>query len=524
MATDLSKPELRCLLVYPRHAPHSFWNYREVCRLVGAKTLTPPLGLLTLAGMLPKSWSLRLVDENVAPLADADLAWADLVCTGGMLTQAQATLTVSARARQMGKPVAVGGPDPTLRPEIYAAADYLVLGEGELAVPQWLTDFGRGAARGRYQVTGWADLDASPLPRFDLIRREDYLYAGIQFSRGCPHGCEFCDIAQLAGRSPRVKSPSRMLAELMAWHDLGWRHEMLFVDDNLTAHPVAAKEFLRHLIPWQADRRYPFFFACQATVAIARDEELLRLLHDAGFRYAFLGLETPEPAALAAMGKSTNLKGELLGELRRIQAAGIHADAGFILGSDGDSPQVAEAMLDFIGRAGLPVAMVGMLNALPGTPLAERLQRAGRMAPGAPAAATEVIGDQMLHGLNFQPTRPRKEIIRDLIRILDELYKPQAFFARVTDACLRLGPRRRCRQGAGRHWRDLCALLAICRRLGGNPATAGCYWRMLWRVLLGNPRGLENAVSIAAMYLDLAPQARIAADHWRATLASEVRS
>jgi radical SAM superfamily enzyme YgiQ (UPF0313 family) len=515
---NLLQPGTKCLLVDPRHPEHSFWNYAELCRLIGTRYLTPPLGLMTVAALLPQDWCFRLVDENVEALTDEEIAWADVVCTGGMLTQSKGILAVIERAQRLGKPVAVGGPDPTLRPEVYEAAEFLVMGEGELSIPLWMKDLSNGSGCGRYRPEGYADLFLSPIPRFDLMTPQHYLYRGIQFSRGCPHGCEFCDIAVLSGRHPRTKAPDQVLAELQALHDLGCRHEVLFVDDNLTANRKPVKEFLHRLEEWLRERGHPFYFACQASVDIAHDEELLDLLRRVDVRFAFIGLETPETEALSAMGKSPNLRRDLLVDVKRIQACGINVDAGFILGSDGDSPGVAQAMLDFIVETGIPLAMVGLLHVLPGTPLAERLRRENRLPDESTLSSGAMIGDQSLHGLNFITVRPRADILNDLAWLLERLYAPAAYFTRVTTSSLRLRPPAKRGHTLKGTWRDVGSFLAISGRLGLRRETARLYWQTLLTVLLRNPRGIENAVSMMALYVHLGPHMRFAVEHLRSEL------
>jgi len=486
---------------------HGFWDYAAVCRAVGTRYQSPPLGLLTVAALLPQDWEFRLVDENVESLSDADLGWADLVCTGGMATQSGNVLTLVARARAMGKPVAVGGPDPTLRPDAYAAADFLVLGEGELSIPMWLADWAAGANRGVYRPEGFADLACSPIPRFDLMKHRHYLFKSLQFSRGCPHDCEFCDIAALQGRRPRTKTPDQVLAELQALLRLGGRPDVFFVDDNLVAARGPAKELLRRLVAWRQGHRHPFLFGAQLSIDVARDGELLALLHEANLRGCFIGLETPEPDALAALGKAACLNGDLLADLRRIHAAGIHVNGGFIVGSDRDSPAMVRSMVDFIAAAAIPVAMVGLLHVLPGTRLEARLRQEGRLPGGALAVPEASDGDQSLHGLNFATARPRQEILRDLAEIFARLYAPGPYFERVLAMGLRLGPAGRMRSSPATVWRNARAFMAISNRLGFRPRTAWPYWRMLLQVLLRNPCAAENAVSMAAMYLHLGPHA-----------------
>ncbi|HET6922900.1 MAG TPA: radical SAM protein, partial [Anaeromyxobacteraceae bacterium] len=420
----------RALLVYPRFGSHSFWNYRETCRAVGARYSATPLGLITVAALLPRHWEARLVDRNVRELEEADLAWADLVMTGGMLPQQPDALEVIRLAHAAGKPVVVGGPDATASPEVYAAADFQVHGEAEEVLAAFAADFEAGASGGTYAARDFPDVTRSPVPRFDLLDLPCYMHVGVQFSRGCPFDCEFCNVIELNGRKPRTKTVEQVIGELDALLAVGYLGHVDFVDDNLIGNRKAAKPLLRALAGWLADRGHPFEFTTEATVNLADDDELLALMKAANFFAIFVGIETPDPAALVEAHKLQNTRRDIVGSIHKIHRAGIFVNAGFIIGFDAEGASVADAMVACIEATGIPVCMVGLLYALPGTRLARRMEAEGRLRPD-PYAVHEDDGDQCTSGLNFETRRPRAEMLADYREVLARTYRPDAYFGRV---------------------------------------------------------------------------------------------
>lgn len=497
----------RCLLVYPEFTLASFWNFRAACELRGAKYPSIPLGLLTVAGLLPANWDLQLVDCNVESLRDDDIAWADLVFVGGMLPQQPTALEVIERARRLGKRVVVGGPDATSSPHLYDAADYQVLGEAEITLPRWLDDFQLGKASHRYeQGTGKADVSSTPPPRFDLIRLDRYLYPAVQFGRGCPFLCEFCDIIELFGRVPRLKSPEQILKELDALYALGHRGHVDFVDDNFVGNKRDVKKFLPQLIQWQRDHNWPFEFSTEASINLADDEELLKLMQAAGFAMIFVGIESPDEETLVLMQKRQNTKRSLLESLEKIYDHGMVVNTGYIIGFDNERGSVARGILDLIDAGMTPVNMVGLLFALPGTQLTRRLAREGRLHDGFDrvVAATE-SGDQCSFGINFESTRPRVDILRDLREVVAESYAAENYFDRVRRVCERLNcSQKQLNQRPRDVVRDLIGFSKLNWIQGIAKPYRRHYWKMLTSVARRNPKALRYAVGLAALYLHFA--------------------
>jgi radical SAM superfamily enzyme YgiQ (UPF0313 family) len=402
----------------------------------------PPLGLLTVAAMFPESWELRLVDMNVDPLQDKDLEWADLVLTSTMVVQQRSLREVLARCRAIGRPVVVGGPHPTSCPAEISGADHLLLGEVEQAFPRFLEDWQAGVAGPVYRPQARPEITITPVPRFDLVDHEAYRSMAIQFSRGCPFDCEFCDITQLYGRVTRTKTNAQMFAELDRLYELGWRGSVFVVDDNFIGNRREAMRLLPAVASWQRERGYPFDLYTEASVDLAKHEKLMDGMVEAGFTMVFLGIESPNPEALRRTRKVQNtVRGEddyLLRAVRRIQDKGLEVTGGFILGLDGDGSEVFDAQVDFVERAAIPIAMVGLLTALRGSHLYTRLEREGRLLD-------ESTGNNVEIALNFVPELDRDVLIEGYRRVLSTLYGPrlESYFARCRTLLARLGPRPR---------------------------------------------------------------------------------
>src|SRR6478672_7259087 len=418
------------LMLYPLFAADSFWSFAESCKLMGVRRPAAPLGLITVAAMLPGSWTVRLVDCNTASITD-DFAWADLVFTGGMLPQQADTLRLIELCRSRGKPVVVGGPDPTSSPHIYAAADFQVLGEAEGVIDEFVAARESGVRSGVFTAPKFqADVTKTPVPRFDLLNIQDYLYLGVQYSRGCPFTCEFCDIIELYGRVPRTKTTPQMLAELDALYDMGYRGHLDFVDDNFIGNKKALKNFIPELVAWQRAHDYPFEFSTEASVNLADDDALMEMMAQANFFAVFVGIESPDPASLVAMKKKQNTRRNIAESIHKIYGAGMLVTAGFIVGFDTEKVSMAEAMIDFIEEAAIPVAMVGLLYALPNTQLTRRLAKEGRLHADHDLAST-TGADQCTAGINFDPVRPLRDILTDYKRVLEHIYSPAAYARRV---------------------------------------------------------------------------------------------
>jgi radical SAM superfamily enzyme YgiQ (UPF0313 family) len=506
----MTKPA-RCnvLMIYPRFSAASFWNYSITAELLGARYPTIPLGLITLAAMLPAHWTVRLVNRNTEALDDADLDWADLVMTGGMLFQQADSLRLIRRAHAHGKPVAVGGPDVTSSPHIYAAADFRVLGEAEGIIDEFIAAWDAGERSGDFEAPKYkVDVTKSPIPRFDLLKFDDYLFVGVQFSRGCPFTCEFCDIIELYGRVPRAKTVPQMLAELDALYALGYRGHVDFVDDNLIGNKKAVRAFLPHLKAWQEAHGFPFEFSTEASINIADDAELLELMRACGFFALFVGIESPDPDTLVAMKKKQNTRRSLTESVERIYDAGMMVTAGFILGFDSETRSVAGPMADFIEEASIPVAMVGLLSALPNTQMTRRLKSEHRLHDGHDYHP-DGKGDQCMQGLNFETVRARRDILEDYCRVLRRVYEPAAFCGRVERLIARLKWTGKPQQAyAADDFRRRHGIETVRRIVSHVPEWRDQLWTTFMRCYQANPSAVRQTVSLLALYLHLGPYAR----------------
>ena len=414
---------MKCLLTCPRVPDHSFLNYTEVCHLLGSRYPATPLGLLTVAAILPQDWEFRLLDLNVRDLDESLIDWADLVLATGMIPQQQALLELIDLVHQHGKPIGVGGPGPTSQPEVYATADYRVLDEGEATVPAFLSDLLSGRTRGLYRSAEKPDLHYSPTPRYDLVDFPMYEHADVQFSRGCPGKCEFCDVAETFGRRPRSKTPEQMLHELETLARLGYRGHVHFVDDNFIGDHTAVTEFLRQLVDWSRRHRYPFFYGTNLTLDLADQPDILQLMEEADFRFVFVGIESPVKRLLVEMNKTANLSHPIVSSVRRLYDHGLIVTAGFIVGFDHEDRDTRESIIGCIEATGLTMVLVGLLTALPANQLGRRLAAEGRFT--SDNMPSGVLIDQTIDGLNFRTIRPREDILEDLVAILRQIYEPK---------------------------------------------------------------------------------------------------
>jgi radical SAM superfamily enzyme YgiQ (UPF0313 family) len=496
-------------MIYPRFATATFWNFSIACDLVGARYPAAPLGLITVAAMLPQHWDIRLVNRNTEELTDDDILWADIVMTGGMLAQQIDTLSLIELCHAHGKPVAVGGPDPTSSPEIYASADFRVLGEVEGIIHDFVAAWDAGERSGCLTAPKFTiDVTTTPIPRFDLLKFDQYLYIGVQYSRGCPFTCEFCDIIELYGRVPRAKTTPQMLAELDALYRLGYRGHVDFVDDNLIGNKKALRTFLPELASWLRERDYPFEFSTEASINMADDDELLILLREANFSMVFVGIESPDPKTLVQTKKKQNTRRNLAASIHKIYRSGIFVTAGFIVGFDSEEVSIADAMADFIEEAAIPVCMVGLMYALPNTQLTRRLAAEGRLHPAHDVASPD-SADQCSANLNFDPLRPLSDILRDYRRILERVYDPVAFagrLERLAGMLDRTGRPRDLPEGDKRLKASSLAMVhAIVSRL---PEARQPFWQTFVRCGESNPAALRYIVMLMAFYLHLGPFAR----------------
>jgi radical SAM superfamily enzyme YgiQ (UPF0313 family) len=496
-------------MIYPRFMADSFWNFSEACELVGARYPAIPLGLITVAALLPKSWNVRLVNRNTEELAESDFAWADMVMTGGMLFQQSDSLDLIDMCRGRGLPVVVGGPDVSSSPHRYATANFRVIGEAEDIIRDFIAAWDRGDREGTFEAQKFqVDVTKTPIPRFDLLKFDQYLYIGVQFSRGCPFTCEFCDIIELYGRAPRTKTHAQMLAELETLYQLGYRGHVDFVDDNLIGNKKAIKAFLPVLESWVKERDYAFEFTTEASLNLADDGDLLEMLKRANFFAIFVGIESPDEETLMAMRKKQNMKRSIAGSVHKIYQAGMSVTAGFIVGFDTEKGSVAQPMIDLIEEAAIPIAMVGLLYALPNTQLTRRLAREGRLHVDHDAAPAGK-GDQCTAGVNYETKRSRLEILRDYRKILDSIYDPEAFCGRLERLAAMLdcsGRRKELPEGDIRG--RVGTIKLVHDLLSRLPEGRERFWKAFTTCMSINPNSVRGIVTLMAFYLHVGPYSR----------------
>ncbi len=481
---------MKTLLVYPEF-PETYWSFRHALSFEGKRSAFPPLGLLTISAMLPETWERRLVDLNIRRLKPSDIEWADVVFCSAMLVQKDSLRRVVESCKAKGKRVVVGGPYITTSAADIPHADHIFLGEVETTLPEFVRDLERGEAKRIYQAAERPALSATPIPDFHLADLRRYSAMSVQYSRGCPFQCEFCDIIEIYGRVPRTKSNEQMLAELDALLHLGWRGMVFIVDDNFIGNKRNVKRLLPDLADWNERHGRPFSFITEASVNLAEDEELLQGMRRAGFRRVFLGIETPVEASLKEAQKGQNMRGDLLDSVRKIQSHGMEVMAGFIVGFDNDPEDIFERQIEFIRESAIPLAMVGLLTALPDTQLWRRLEREGRLL-------AESTGNNTDGSLNFIPKMDAARLVEGYKVILRTIYSPGEYYQRALN-CLgrvvasRPEPRR---SGLGS---DILTLSRIVLALGVNDSARGEFWRFLRLALVQHREKFAEAVRLAAM-------------------------
>jgi len=474
------------LLVEPR-TPDTFWSMRHALRFVGKRAAHPPLGLLTVAGFLPRTWRCRLADLNVRPLGDRDLQWADYVLTSAMLAQTASLADIVERSHQAGKPVIAGGPAFTGEAANRFDVDHVVVGEVEELAPPLIGDMTAGTLQPLYRSPRFPDLALTPLPRWDLVNLRDYASMSVQWCRGCPFDCEFCDIAALNGRVPRHKSTAQFLAELDALHARGWRGMTFVVDDNFVGNRPRCRDLLRAVIQWRRRSGSRMVLMTEASVDIANDPELLQLMAEAGFKKVFLGIETPSLESLRECRKHQNLRSDLATAVRTIQTAGIEVIGGFIVGFDNDQPDIFERQFEFIQKTGVATAMVGLLQAVPRTRLYQRLAGEGRLRGDS-------TGDNTSAGLNFEPRLDTDFLLRNYRQLMQRLYEPRTYYRRIQTFLAAHRPRGP-RIPYARS--DVAALVRSLWLMGVVHSGRRAYWSFLTRTLLRQPSRLGVAVTLA---------------------------
>ena len=477
---------MNVLLIYPKF-PDTFWSFRYALTFIGKKSAFPPLGLITVAGLLPKQWPTRLVDVNVDKLTDKDLLWADMVFISGMAVQRKSAKQIIARCNAMHLKVVGGGPLFTSEPEQFKEVDYLVLDEAELTLPAFLSDLENGQPRKIYRASGFCDLKDTPAPSWDLVKMKRYASMNLQFSRGCPFNCEFCNVTTLFGHRPRIKKPSQVIKELDNIYNAGWRGSIFFVDDNFIGNKQYLKtQLLPALIEWRKDKKGCVFFT-EASVNLADDPELLEMMVMAGFDSVFIGIESPDEASLTECHKTQNKNRDLLDSVAIIQRSGLQVMGGFIVGFDSDAPSIFQRQIDFIQRSGIVTAMVGMLQAPPGTRLFDRLQRESRVIK-------TFSGDNVDGTTNIIPRMGMDKLLAGYQSIMKQIYSPKNYYLRVMILLKEL------KAPEINHPINLQRFLSIFRsaiRLGVLGKERFYYWQLIMWTLFRKPRLIPIAITLS---------------------------
>lgn len=500
----------KALLINPTYLD-SFWSFKQSCQNAGAKAMAPPLGLITVAALLPREWQLRLVDVNTRPLSESDWQWGELVLLTGMLAQKEDLLALIREAKARGKTVVVGGPYATSVPErvLAAGADFLVRGEAENLIDELLAVLQESKPQKVLEGSGKPLMTSSPVPRFDLIRPSDYITMCIQTSRGCPFNCEFCDVVSLYGRKPRYKRPDQVMTELEALYQLGWRREVFFADDNFIGNKNHTRAILQKLIPWMKSRGEPFGFWTQASIDLGQDPGLVDLLTAANFSYVIVGVETPDPKVLGTTRKHQNIQNPLDQSLTNIMNNGLGVMASFMIGFDGEEQGAVDRICDFAECNHIPFVTLNSLQVFPNTDLWQRLKREGRLLEEM------TTGDMEGGRLNYIPTRPEADILAEYARGINFLCEPSRFLRRAYRHILAMRPTRKAlgleaeedrRAGGKNHpsrkridLGELAVILKFFWRQGVRADFRGQFWRQLVGVYRRNPSRLKRYLLLCVM-------------------------
>jgi radical SAM superfamily enzyme YgiQ (UPF0313 family) len=477
---------MNILLLSP-HYPDTYWSFRHALKFVSKKASNPPLGLLTLSSMLPLDWNRKLVDLNVHSLKDADILWADYVFIGAMSVQASSANEVIQRCKKLDAKIVGGGPLFTGDPESYLHLDHLVLNEAEICFPDFLKDLKNNKPKKMYRSSGYADMELSPPPDYSLIRASHYAQLSIQYSRGCPHSCEFCEITALLGHKVRVKSSDQILVELSNIYHTGFRGNVFFVDDNFIGNKyLLKKSLLPEVARWNKEHKYPFVFTTEASIDLAGDQQLMKQMVEAGFEKVFVGIESPEELSLQECNKTLNIKHELLDSIKLIHAAGIEVSAGFIVGFDSDTPSIFQRQIDFIQESGIITAMVGLLNAPNRTRLYQRLKKEGRLLARSG-------GDNTDFTMNFIPKMNKDLLLNGYKHILNGIYSSKAYYIRLKEFLRTFHPGTKIKNRLDRN--KILALLRSVVYIGLLSKGRRYYWKLFWWSLLRKPKMFPMAIT-----------------------------
>ena len=469
--------------------PDTFWSYKKALKFIGKKATDPPLALITVAALLPDLWEKRLVDMNVEPLLEKDLAWANYVFLGGMNIQFESFKQVVARCNETGVKVVAGGPMCTSGYEDIEGVDHFILGEAEISLPLFINDIVEGNPKRIYTAGDYADLRNTPIPMWSLLDMRKYSSMDVQYSRGCPYDCEFCSITALYGRKPRLKNAAQFIGELESLYKSGWRGAIFVVDDNFIGNrKVLKEELLPSLIDWSQSHGKPFHFVTEASIELSDDDQLMDLMVEAGFRMVFVGIETPEELSLEECNKKQNRRRDLLGSVRIMQRKGLNIAGGFIVGFDNDSQETFARQIRFIQRSGITTAMVGMLNALPLTRLADKLKKENRLIAGW-------NGNNVDSSLNFIPKMKQQLLVEGYRTILRTIYSQKAYFERIVTFLREY--KIPGKTGSGVRFREIKAFIKALFRLGVVENGRQYFWKLLVHVLRNCPRNFGFAVDLA---------------------------
>ena len=480
---------MKILLVYPKY-PDTFWGFRHALRIISKKAAFPPLGLLTVAAMLPREWDKKLVDMNANALTDKDIRWADYVFISAMVVQRDSVKEVIRRCKKLGAKTVAGGPLFTSEYEDFQDVDHLVLNEAESTLPLFLEDLSKGRAQHIYTSEERPGVSRTPVPMWSLLNTKKYATMSIQYSRGCPFDCEFCDIIILNGHIPRTKDKAQLLAELDALYDRGWREGVFIVDDNFIGNKRKLKEeILPAMIEWQKNKKFPFGFLTEASINLADDEELMKLMVAAGFDTVFIGIESTNEESLVECNKNQNINRDLIASIKKIQNYGMQVHGGFILGFDSDPDSIFKSQLNFIQKSGIVTAMVGLLNAPRGTRLYQRLKKEDRLLEG-------ISGDNTDGSLNFVPKMGREKLINGYRHVITTIYSSKPYYNRVKIFLKEYKPRRKKGISQLRFW-HVRALIRSMWVLGILDRDRWYYWRFFISTVLKNPRSFPMSMALA---------------------------
>ena len=476
---------MNCLLIYPKF-PDTFWSFKHALKFIHKRAANPPLGLLTVAALLPKQWPKRVVDLNVQSLRDKDLKWAEYAYIGAMAVQSESAGQVIKRCKEAGLKIVAGGPLFCGEHADYEEVDHFVLNEAEITLPCFLADLEHGCAKRIYVTDQFADIKQSPTPQWELLPMKRYASMSLQFSRGCPFNCDFCNVTALFGHRPRLKSTTQVLNELDKLYNAGWRGQVFFVDDNFIGNK---KYLMEHLLPalihWrQTHTEMPF--NTEASINLADDEDLMAMMVRAGFDAVFIGIETPDEKGLSECNKKQNKNRDLLQNVHKIQAAGLLVQAGFIVGFDSDTPSIFQRQIDFIQKSGISTAMVGLLQAIPGTKLYERLQTEGRLE----GRMADNTGGQT----NIIPIMDRDTLYEGYKRIMHHIYAPKQYYKRVRQFLSDFQPPK---IKAPMDFQRLLAVLRSIVRLGIVGKERHHYWQLFFWSLIRRPKLFPLAITLA---------------------------